>query len=248
MPKDIQTAGLTDIGKVRSQNQDSIFFSAQPVGSLPNLFIVADGMGGHNAGDVASQQAISLFTAYIKKSAAEPDDFLDVCIAAASYANHGIFMQASENPSLHGMGTTFSACFIYNGICRIVHVGDSRVYMASPGGLTQLTHDHSFVNEMVRAGQITARQARQHPRRNVLTRVMGVDSRMEADGYTRSLDGACAILLCSDGLFGMLADDRILGFIRSDASAEERAAALIDAANDAGGTDNISVILIDVSR
>jgi protein phosphatase len=124
-------------------------------------------------------------------------------------------------------------------------VGDSRVYKISTDTLTQLTQDHSYVNEMLKAGHITQKQARQHPKRNILTRVMGVDEFMEVDGYACVLDDACTVLLCSDGLYGMISDEEMTHLATAPTPAEHRARALVEAANAAGGTDNISVILIN---
>jgi protein phosphatase len=241
----MKSTGLSCIGKVRNQNQDSIFFSADPVGSLPNLFIVADGMGGHNAGDVASKQAVEKFLEYIRTNPAEAPDFLDLAVSAAVHANACISEQARQNPGLSGMGTTFSACFLIDKNIKIVHVGDSRVYAVLPGNITILTQDHSFVHEMVKAGQITPEEARTHPKRNILLRVMGGHDNFEADAYSRGMEDGCVILLCSDGLYDMLTDDEIMGIVNSGETLEEKAQRLIDAANAAGGKDNISVILIN---
>ena len=238
-------AGLSVTGKVRPQNQDTIFVSTEPVGPLPNLFVVADGMGGHNAGDVASSLAVSLFVEYIREQSAEPADFLDLCVAAAAHANSRVLMLGNADTSLYGMGTTLTACYILNDQIKIVHVGDSRIYVVTADEIIQLTNDHSYVQEMVRAGYLTPRQAREHPKRNVLLRVLGGEDALETDAFTRSLKGACVVLLCSDGLHGMIRDEAIKDIIHRRVSVEERVESLINAANEAGGHDNISVILIE---
>jgi protein phosphatase len=241
----MQAAGITDVGKKRSQNQDSIFVSAEPVGPLPNMFIVADGMGGHNAGDVASRLAVTQFCEYIKLNTAPYDDYQELCVSAANHANRFLYQQAAADTSLRGMGTTFTACFITEKRIKFIHIGDSRIYMVTPSGITQLTNDHSFVNEMVKAGHITPKEAREHPQRNVLLKVMNGDELLEIDVCTRSLKRSCAVLLCSDGLNGMITDDEIKAIVNRDDTAEAKVRMLTDAANDAGGSDNISVILIE---
>lgn len=240
-------AGHTDIGKVRTANQDAIFVSAEPVGPLPNLFVVADGMGGHNGGDVASRRAVATFCAYIQKSAAAPDGWLDLLVAAAGEANRIVFRDSIADPALSGMGTTLTACVIGGGKCEVVHIGDSRAYMITADRITQLTNDHSYVNEMVKAGQLTPSQAREHPKRNILTRVLGTGPDMDADGYVRALTPNATILLCSDGLTNMLTDEAIGDAAAADMDITARVRLLIDEANRHGGLDNISVVLIDTT-
>jgi len=233
--------GLTDIGRVRSANQDSIFMSAGAVGLLPNLFIVADGMGGHKGGEIASRLAISHFCDYLQGIEHFAEGTLDMLITATKVANGKILEQAQQQPELSGMGTTFTGCTIKDGKCEIIHIGDSRAYAITDRHITQLTHDHSYVNEMVRAGQITESEARGHPKRNVLTRVLGGDSEMYADGYIYDVEPGGIILLCSDGLYNMLSDNEIKEIV---CTSETPAESLIAAANANGGADNISVILV----
>jgi len=238
----MQVTGLTDIGKTRSVNQDSLFFTADPIGTLPNLFIVADGMGGHNGGEIASQKAVDAFCSYVRKTRKPASNPLDTMITAAQKANKKVYDASLVDPSLFGMGTTLTACIIFEGKCAIVHIGDSRAYLITPNHVSQLTIDHSYVNEMVKAGQLTPAEAREHPKRNVLTRVLGVDLTMVVDGYVRELEEDSYILLCSDGLTNMLTDSEIRDIVLGEHG--DKAQALIDAANENGGMDNISVILI----
>ena len=241
----------TNIGKTRAVNQDTVFVSCESIGSLPNLFIVADGMGGHNGGEIASKAAISHFCEYVRNEQAEEEGLLDLLMSAARAANIGVLSQAKDNSSLAGMGTTLTACTIINASkCIIVHIGDSRAYTATNNTLTQITHDHSFVNEMVKAGQITQNEAREHPKRNILTKVLGISQEMSADGYVVDCKPGSVILLCSDGLYNMVPDDEILAIINSTENSKENppqgpAEALVAAANARGGTDNISVVVID---
>lgn len=245
-------AGITDVGVLRTQNQDAIFFSRDKVGPLPNLFVVADGMGGHNAGDVASIQALEVFTSYIRDyplpELVLPADYLDMMVTAATRANHAVFSHSQKYDSLTGMGTTLTACIIESNKAVIVHVGDSRMYGIKPGGINQLTSDHSFVEEMIQLGQLTAEEAKVHPKRHMLTRVLGTDATLQVDGIIRDLAGCTALLLCSDGLTNMVTNERILEIINNPGYVEHRTQNLINEANQNGGRDNISAILIDIGR
>jgi protein phosphatase len=241
------STGITDKGRVRTQNQDTVFCSQSAVGPLPNLFIVADGMGGHNAGDVASQLAVETFSRFILEADSGPG-YLDLLVDAAVAANEAVYDLSVRESQYSGMGTTFSACVIAGGKCEIVHIGDSRIYMITGSAITQLTNDHSYVNEMVRAGKLTPEQAIKHPKRNILTRVMGTSLTKEFDGYPYILEDGCAVLLCSDGLTNMLDDGLLLTIINRAGTVDEKARALVDEANNQGGIDNISVVLIDTKE
>ena len=237
--------GTTDIGRVRSQNQDVIFYSAEPMGALPNLFIVADGMGGHSGGEIASREATAHFTHQIK--IAEPtSDLMDVMITAAHAANKVVYQHAQDDPALQGMGTTFTACTIYERKIEIVHVGDTRIYAIVPGFIKQLTTDHTYVGEMIKSGEIKEDQAREHPQSHVLTRVLGFDPHLEADGYAYDLADATHILLCSDGLTNMIDNEKIKRIATGLGTVSKRTRALVDEANRNGGNDNISAILVDL--
>ena len=240
--------GLTDRGMERFQNEDSIFFSSEPVGSLPNTFIVSDGMGGHRAGEVASQKAIKNFCAFVRDKICAPDDLLDFLISAVSYANEKVYEMSLHDPSLYGMGATFSACVVSGARIYIAHIGDSRVYLISGGRISQITNDHSYVNEMVRAGQLTADEARKHPRKNELTRALGVEPVCDIDGLVYESDGGDYLLLSTDGLTNMLTDDEILSIIEGTGTLETKTRCLITAANNKGGLDNISAVLADLRR
>ena len=243
-----EVSALTDIGKTRPVNQDALFCSLEPVGTMPNLFIVADGLGGHKGGDIASKLAVTSFCDYIIKEHAAPvgesskDNLLDILASAANAANSVVFNCAEKNPELFGMGTTFTACTISDGKCLVIHIGDSRAYIITPGKIKQLTNDHSYVNEMVKAGEITRQEARKHPRRNVLTKVLGIDSEMSADGCIAEAEPDSVILLCSDGLYNMVPEKKIVDLINNTKA--DPAEALVEAANSAGGKDNITVIVV----
>ncbi|MCL1988508.1 MAG: Stp1/IreP family PP2C-type Ser/Thr phosphatase [Firmicutes bacterium] len=230
---------------MRSINQDSIFASSHSIGSLANLFIVADGMGGHKAGEVASSEAITYFCGHIQSGDSSYrlpcDEVLDMLTSAAYTANIGVRSKANSSPLYKGMGTTLTACTICEDKCNIVHIGDSRAYQITKDNIFQLTTDHSYVNEMIRMGQITPEQAVNHPRRNVLTKVLGVSPDMLVDGYVFEVLPDSSILLCSDGLYTMLSNDEIKHLINTR---PDPATSLITAANARGGADNIAVIVV----
>ncbi|MCL2224976.1 MAG: Stp1/IreP family PP2C-type Ser/Thr phosphatase [Defluviitaleaceae bacterium] len=245
-------AGLTDVGVTRSQNQDAIFVHNQPIGPLPNLFIVADGMGGHKAGDVASKLAVETFTEFIRKFPAQDfvqaENFLDLLVSAAQSAGKAVSTKAESDEAMSGMGTTLTACVITNEKVFIVHIGDSRAYIVNLHGMRQLTTDHTFVNELLQTGRVSEEEAKSHPKRHVLTKVLGVPGVLEVDGIVREIGDAAAILLCSDGLSNMLEEDSMMRIINGLGYVEHRTKYLIDEANKKGGTDNISAVLIDVGR
>jgi len=243
-------AGLTATGIVRSQNEDAIFHTTEPIGPLPNLFVVADGMGGHSGGEVASQKSIEYCCGFINDAPTDanltPDKVLELLVAATSHANVSVNKHAANNPTLLGMGTTFSVCVLLGDILAVAHVGDSRIYTISQGEIAQITTDHSYVEEMVASGHLTPDQAKTHPKRNQLTRSLGFEPDVAIDSSLHDLQNVDSLLLCSDGLSNMLTNDEIANFLGQNTSTHERAQALVDAANNHGGIDNISVIIIDV--
>jgi len=238
--------GITDIGKQRLNNEDSLFVSGESFHKLPNLFIVADGMGGHNAGEVASAEAISLFTKYCETTAFKKKETLDHLIAGCVYANDGVLTMAESNINYGGMGTTFSVCVKDKKKLYIAHIGDSRIYAVLSDGMRLLTCDHTYVNEMQKLGQLTEEQAKTHPRRNMLTKVLGVERGVKFDGQAFDLTGCLKILMCSDGLTNMLTDGEIFNEITG--SNADTANRLIDAANAKGGADNITIIIFDATE
>jgi len=245
-------AGITDVGVVREQNQDTIFYKNGWVGPLPNLFVVADGMGGHNAGDVASRHAVESFCQYIEEYSiaqlVQPTDYLDLLVTAAQKANEDVYNLSFDDPSLQGMGTTFTACVVEGGRAFTVHVGDSRLYKIKQDEITQLTRDHTYVGAMMQAGQMTEEEAKTHPKRHMLTQVLGTKSHVEMDGHVFELTGVETLLICSDGLSNMIDDQGMKDIIKREGIVDHRMRLLLDEANARGGTDNISVILIDIGR
>ena len=232
----------TDVGQKRKMNQDYVFVSENPVGNLPNLFVVADGMGGHNAGDYASSHAVQTLVDEIRRDA----DFnpIKVIRHAIETANTEILDRSRSDENLRGMGTTMVVCTIVGHYAYVANVGDSRLYVVQ-GEIHQVTKDHSLVQEMVRMGEIKPEEARNHPNKNVITRAVGVEKEVNIDFFDLRIRKGDKILLCSDGLSNMLEDNEIREIVTSGGDVEERARKLITAANQNGGKDNISVVLVE---
>lgn len=236
-------AAKTDIGKQRELNQD--FFIASE--TRPHLFILCDGMGGHKSGDVASRTAAESMETYIRLQSALDYDAKKaekVLKDAVSYANKMVYARAVQNPDYEGMGTTADVCMVDFDDVYIAHVGDSRVYLLSEGRLSQLTRDHSLVGEMVEKGVITEEEARVHPKKNVITRAVGTNKTVEVDYINITLEKNDMLLMCSDGLSGMLSDAEIQNILQSTTSLDEMVDALIGEANQKGGKDNITAVLV----
>ncbi len=238
----MKSYSATDVGQKRKINQDSIFVSDQPVGSLPNLYIVADGMGGHNAGDFASKYAVSTVKNSIENSLEKnPVKLIDEAI---QLANSGILKEASAHTEMSGMGTTIVVTTIIGHYAYTANVGDSRLYLYD-GDLQQITKDHSLVEEMVRLGEITEEAARNHPDRHIITRALGATRNLEVDFFDYKIPPDGIILMCSDGLTNMVEDQEIRRIIEKSVTAKQRAETLIDTANENGGKDNIAVVIIE---
>lgn len=238
----LKTFSITDIGRKRKVNQDYVYTSEENVGILPNLFIVADGMGGHNAGDYASKLTVETMISQIEASVeSEPELILGNAIAAA---NELIRKKAEEFPGMEGMGTTVVAAVCFGSRLCIANVGDSRLYVVGKT-IRQITKDHSLVEEMVRMGTITHEEARNHPDKNVITRAVGVSDTVEPEYFSVELEEDDLVLMCTDGLTNMIEDENIRMILDGARDIVEKAQKLVDAANANGGKDNISVILIE---
>lgn len=225
-------------------NQDYIFTSDIPVGPLPNLYIVADGMGGHNAGEYASRYTVDTVAEKIMESKEkDPARILDSAVKAA---NRQLREIAAKDPALYGMGTTFVAACVNGNRLLCANVGDSRLYvLRAPDRIRQVTVDHSYVEELVQAGRIDRETARTLPDKNIITRAVGAEEGLTVDFFRMELREGDLLLLCSDGLTNMVPDDRIAGIVLSRRSLEEAADRLVCEANMAGGKDNISAILVN---
>lgn len=239
----LKTFSMTDIGRKRKANQDYVYSSEQQVGRLPNLFVVADGMGGHNAGDYASRVAVETIVERIADSTEQ--DPLRVFDMAIQAANARIRKLAEGSPELEGMGTTVVVASCGEGCLFVANVGDSRLYVVNRSRIRQITRDHSWVEEMVRRGGIGREEARNHPDKNIITRAVGAEDTVKADFYTVRLEQGDRILMCTDGLTNMLEDEEIRMILDGARDIVEKAEALVRTANENGGKDNISVILIE---
>ena len=228
------TTALTDVGRVRSVNEDSFVLDDDA-----GLFAVADGMGGHQAGEVASAIAIDVLRNGLQDGRPIDEVIVD--------ANTTVVTRASDDPALRGMGTTLTAAVLDDGKVLVIgHVGDSRAYLLRDGELEQITVDHSVVAELIAAGQLTEAEAESDPRRAMITRALGIDVDVEVDVIPITLVVGDRFLICSDGLNTMLRDDAIADVLRGEADRGRAAQELVEAANDAGGVDNITVLLLDV--
>ena len=233
----------TDVGRVRKVNQDYIFCSMRPVGKLPNLFIVADGMGGHKAGDLASRYTVETLIENIKNS--HSDNPITIINDAIVNANTRLLEKAEESEDYTGMGTTLVVCTIIGESMYVANVGDSRLYLYDEK-LSQITRDHSLVEEMVALGKLNRDEARKHKRKNVITRAIGGGKEVMADFFEAELTAGNRIVMCSDGLSNMVDDREIEQVLSSDLSIEDKTRKLIDRANENGGMDNIAVVIVEL--
>jgi protein phosphatase len=232
----------TDIGAKRQTNQDYIFCSMQPVGSLPNLFIVADGMGGHKAGDLASRYTVEEFLRSVRESGAENP--ISIIEDAVRTANLALIDKSKESIDYEGMGTTLVVATFIDRSLYIANVGDSRLYIIN-NEIQQITRDHSLVEEMISLGEIDRKNARTHEKKNIITRAIGVDTEVVADFFEVEYSKGDIILMCSDGLSNMIEDSDIKAIVNDGNDLLEITDTLIDVANNNGGKDNISVVLIE---
>ena len=238
----LKTFSITDIGKKRQLNQDYVYTSEIPVGILPNVFIVADGMGGHNAGDYASKYTVETIVREIECS--KEDNAVTVIKNAIEIANGHIRQKAEEDIHLYGMGTTLVVATCMGNTLQVANVGDSRLYVVNET-ITQITRDHSLVEEMVRMGGIDRETARSHPDKNIITRAIGASETIKVYFFTVELHQGDIVLMCSDGLTNMLEDEEIRMILNGQRDIVEKAEELVKAANNNGGRDNVAVILIE---
>ncbi len=237
----MRSYGLTDTGRARSVNQDYLFISEGQIGKLPNLFVVADGMGGHNAGDRASSLAVeAMFEVIRENKERRPIKALGKGIEVA---NTTVYRESKISPSFNGMGTTIVAAVLSKDKMYVANVGDSRLYVINDT-ITQITHDHSLVEEMVMMGEITKEEARLHPDKNIITRAVGVRDTVRTDFFEYRLANDDIVLMCSDGLSNMVSDKEILDIVKRERNLKNAAECLIAAANQNGGKDNITVLLV----
>lgn len=234
---------ITDVGRVRSQNQDNVYGTVRRIGELPNLFLVADGMGGHNAGDYASKRAIELVLESV--TLCREKEPVSILREAITKANQTLYQEASDTQEKSGMGTTFVAATIAGRELLVANVGDSRLYVLHDQQLKQVTLDHSLVEEMVRTGSMSSEAAYHHPKKHMITRAVGAEADIDIDFFDVPLSGDEIILMCSDGLSNMVEDERIRSLLLAEGTTGQRAESLVQAANQKGGSDNITVIVVE---
>lgn len=233
---------LTDIGRKREVNQDYVYVTDKPVGHVPNLFVVADGMGGHKAGDFASKYAVQALEEHVRNHSGMGPEL--IITDAVREANRKIVEKAKQDTGLEGMGTTLVVATIIEHTLYFANVGDSRLYLIRDE-IKQLSKDHSLVEEMVRLGGINEEEAKHHPDKNIITRAIGAKDDVEVDFFEYRLQKGDIILMCTDGLTNMVDDDEIFRIVKGGRDVVETAMQLVEKANENGGKDNIGIVLVE---
>lgn len=240
----MRSIGKTDKGKKRSMNQDVFFISDTPVGILPNLYIVADGMGGQNAGDVAARFCVDRFTELVRVSRERTP--IQVIEKAIRQTNEDLIEKASSQKELEGMGTTFVMASLLPGdILLVANIGDSRMYLINDR-IMQISQDHSLVAEMVRSGELRKEEARFHPNKNVVLRALSTQGIVSPDYYQIAVKPGDCALLCSDGLSDMVEEAELLKTVSEYEDVGDIADKLVAMANENGGRDNITLVLLKI--
>lgn len=242
----MESFAMTDIGSRREVNQDFVYRNDEAVGLLPNLYIVADGMGGHKAGDFASRFSVNEFEKELKEQRART--IIGSMEGAIRLVNDRLLKEAASEPDYEGMGTTFVAACISGDRVYILNIGDSRLYLLNETGtIRQITQDHSLVEEKILRGEIERKDAKNHPEKNVITRALGATEQVLPDFFEVELRAGDYILLCSDGLTNMVEDNVIKEIVLNPETVlKEKTESLIKLANENGGRDNISLILVHI--
>ena len=235
----------TDVGLQRNINQDYVFASEKPIGGLKNLFVVADGMGGHQAGDFASKYTVEILTKIVANETG--GDVETIIKQAVKIANRQLIQEAAAKVEYRGMGTTLVVATIDEDKLCFANIGDSRLYLLNDH-IKQLSKDHSWVEELVRLGGINEEDAKHHPDKNIITRAIGIKEDVEVDFFEYTINKGDIILMCTDGLSNMIEDEEIFQLVKSGRDIVESTENLIKRANESGGKDNIGVILIDTSQ
>lgn len=241
----LNTYSMTDIGRKRKLNQDTVYTCEHPLGNLNNLFIVCDGMGGHKAGDYASAYTVKAIEREVE--VCEDKSPIKILREAITVANTEIYEKASTEADFAGMGTTCVVATVCDDILYVANVGDSRLYLIDKE-ITQVTKDHSLVAELVRKGSLDETQAKSHPDKNIITRAIGAAPSVEIDFFEVELNPQDVILMCTDGLTNMVDDDEILRIVKTSIDVPDMAENLIKMANHNGGKDNIGVVIIESSE
>ncbi len=240
----MKTCATTDVGVKRSSNQDFYFCSDSPVGELPNLYIVADGMGGHNAGDIASRFCVERFTELVRESRERTP--IQTIETAIKTTNEELIAKANGHPQYEGMGTTFVLATIQSDRSALIaNIGDSRLYLINDS-IRQITQDHSLVAEMVRNGELKKEEARYHPNKNVVLRALSTHNVVSPDFYRVKIRQGDYLLLCSDGLSDMIEEVEMLKLVNEYEDVEDISRKMVELANENGGKDNITLVLIHI--
>ncbi len=235
---------ITDKGRIRESNQDYVFASDTDAGALKNLFMVADGMGGHLAGEYASEQAVhTVLDEVRKKEKKEPVPILE---SAIRVANRRLYAEANSDRTKLGMGTTMVAATFFDGHMYVANVGDSRLYVMKQGRLTQITRDHSVVQELISNGSIDENSEIYREKKHVITRAVGAEEEVRIDVFDVPFEDIDQVLLCTDGLSNMVDDNEIGNILSGDDKVKQKAESLMELALKNGGEDNITVLLIDI--
>ena len=240
----IRSYATSDVGKVRELNED--YFSVSYPEDAIQLFVLADGMGGYNGGEVASQLAVNSVKNYISSNFENAkqtrEELLELVKSASQYANMVVYEKSQSSEELKKMGTTLDICLIYQGKAYIAHIGDSRIYRYRKGFFRKLTKDHTYVQELVDVGKITKEESINHPEKNMLMKALGVAPFIEPDVMIKGFMKDDIYLMCSDGLTNMVSEDNIRKII--DENPVDSTKLLVQAANDGGGVDNVTAIII----
>lgn len=237
-------------GMIRNTNQDYIYFVNREIGSLDNLYVVADGIGGHNAGEVASKSAVVFFREYLIDSAnSENYDTTNLLVSALNYANNKVYDMGMSIAEFRDMGTTFTAVTVQNNNLIAVHIGDSRLYLIRDKKIEQITTDHTYAMDLLKAGILSEEEAKVSREAHMLTRAIGGSLDIKIDVILNELREEDIFILCSDGLSNMVEDEDIMKIAyEKSISLEDRTEKLINLANKNGGKDNIAIILVEVSE
>ena len=233
---------ITDVGRVRDSNQDYCMYITEPIGDLPNLFRVADGMGGHKSGDLASRFTVDTFRELVQSY--DSLDTVTILTRAVKEVNKLLIRKSLESSDYEGMGTTLVAATIEGDTLKVANVGDSRLYIINED-ICQITRDHSLVEEMVQRGQLEKDEARTHANKNIITRAIGVDNDVTPEIFSVDLEEGSKILICTDGLTNMVDDGRIQRLVKKGGTVKDITERLVQAAMEGGGKDNITVMVID---
>ncbi len=242
----IETFGASNVGCVRELNEDSFCVHVFDEAMERGFFLVADGMGGHNAGEVASQSAATYIADKLQEVICDvsPEEIPQILSDVIDEANAYVYKRSQESSEHSGMGTTIVAAVVCDKKIYVANVGDSRAYCFHKDNVLQITTDHSVVAELVMSGTITKQEARCHPQKNIITRAVGTDAEVETDIFEHKCSKGDTVILCSDGLCSMIDDDKISEIVKDGKNSEDTVCKLIDAAKTSGGLDNITVICI----